>query len=442
MRLRSRRGLRPDGRNLPGLLVLLGAAGALPGTALGQPPAAAAVGVNQASPPRSTGLEARLVGVVAQHLAGRGFLAPLREGRLDEVARQSCLDLADRPVEVAGEATAAGGPGPRPEQLLEPARLQHLLWQEGVADAEVQPLALCGQEEALPAALRRLLAQPVPGGDPRPTHLGVAAVRLAEGDGSACATVLLLHRFVRLEPWPRQVEVGGSLRLVGERLAEASRVRLLLCGPSGRVQELALVASGRRFLGVVPFVEGMGAYHLQLLAETRQGPVVAATFPIHAGIAPPRHPVVRLFPDPPPGSGAADEHATERQALTLLNRDRLRQGLAPLQLHPLLGQAARRHSEQMRDRRFFGHVSPEQLHPGDRLRRLGLGCERQAENLSIAPDAARAHALLMASPAHRRNILDPELTHVGLGAAWDHGPVRSLFLTQLFARLPEQAVRR
>lgn len=396
----------------------------------GTPQAPLTAATRPPEPLRLPDLEERLVQVVEQVFSGPRTLPLQRERGLDAAAWQNCLDLADRPVDARPGAERPLEP--EPGLGVDPARLRYRLAQAGVPDADVQPLALSGTSEPrLSAGLRRLLRQPPPGGRPAPSHVGVAALR---GQDGLWVTVLLLRRLVRLEPLPFQVQVGDALRLRGELADGARSARLLYSGPAGRVEELALVAGGGLFSGEMPFLEGMGAYDLQLLVETDRGPEVAASWRIYAGMPPPAGPVVKMFPRSVPG---APPEQVEEQALALLNRDRLRRGLPALRLHPLLALAARRHSEQMRDRHFFSHLSPEQIGPEQRLASLGLRCEREAENISIAADVAQAHALLMGSPSHRRNILDPELTDVGLGAAWDESPVRSLFLTQLFARLPE-----
>jgi uncharacterized protein YkwD len=39
------------------------------------------------------------------------------------------------------------------------------------------------------------------------------------------------------------------------------------------------------------------------------------------------------------------------------------------------------------------------------------------ENLAVASSPERAHDALMASPSHRKNLLDRRYTHLGVGAA-------------------------
>ena len=103
-----------------------------------------------------------------------------------------------------------------------------------------------------------------------------------------------------------------------------------------------------------------------------------------------------------------------------------------------VSRAARAHSEDMLERGYLGHLAPSGESPHARARRAGVDAARLLENVSVAPDLARAHAALLDSPGHRRNVLDPEVTHVGLGVArglQSERPV--LYLTQVFAKLVE-----
>jgi hypothetical protein len=59
------------------------------------------------------------------------------------------------------------------------------------------------------------------------------------------------------------------------------------------------------------------------------------------------------------------------------------------------------------------------------------------ENVAQAASASMAHRLLMESPGHRQNILDPRYTHVGIGtiSRLDERPP-SVTVTEVFSRFP------
>lgn len=132
---------------------------------------------------------------------------------------------------------------------------------------------------------------------------------------------------------------------------------------------------------------------------------------------------------PPPGS-TVELTAEEQRMLELVNQARARAGLPPLSPDPLLTQLARMKSQDMVDKGYFSHYSPTfglpyqmEVNAGIRARHMG------AENLGSGPDVEMAHHLLMASPGHRRNILNPNFTEIGIGVAHNGTGVVT---TQLF----------
>jgi uncharacterized protein YkwD len=343
-----------------------------------------------------------------------------RDPALDRVALENCLELAERPPRPGG---AAG--------LVDLTRLRHLLQVHGVVDGAVLPLAAATHRLRLLADLPRLLREPTPGGLLRPTHYGLA---LHETGPTLWVTVLLVHRLVQLEPLPRSLPVGHTLMVRGHLQQEATRPRVLYTGPGGLVHEAELQVAAPVFVGEIPLIEGLGTYRLQVLVTTPRGPAVAANFTVEAGRDAPILPVVTLLPASP----AFDVAGAEEEARRLLEATRQTLGLPPLQLDARLAHAARQHSQEMLGRGYFAHVSPSTGAPEQRLQRVGLVAERQAENIAIAPDVRHAHRELLESPSHRLNLLDPEMTHVGLGVALGGGRVPTVFLTQLFARRPRE----
>jgi uncharacterized protein YkwD len=138
---------------------------------------------------------------------------------------------------------------------------------------------------------------------------------------------------------------------------------------------------------------------------------------------------------PPADESGLDEEAAADLLYRLLDRDRSRHGLSPLARDPALEAVARAHSRDMRDRGFVGHVSPASGGPAERLARAGYRAIAHAENVARDDRLDDAESQLMASPGHRRNILSPDVTRVGIGVALacdqDH---HTWFVTQLFAR--------
>jgi uncharacterized protein YkwD len=131
-------------------------------------------------------------------------------------------------------------------------------------------------------------------------------------------------------------------------------------------------------------------------------------------------------PEPPAVAAAA---GPEAEVVALVNSERAAVGCAPVVAEAALADVARAHSVDMRDRDFFDHDNPDRLDPFDRAARAGLSA--QAENIAQGqPDAAAVMAAWMDSPGHRGNILDCELTALGVGVAQGTG---GPWWTQLFA---------
>jgi uncharacterized protein YkwD len=128
--------------------------------------------------------------------------------------------------------------------------------------------------------------------------------------------------------------------------------------------------------------------------------------------------------------------ALERQVFQLVNNERTYRGLPELQWDDRLAAVARRHASNMAARGFFAHVDPVHGDVADRLAKAGIAWSRFEENLLQEwgyEDSARSGVLSwMASPGHRKNILDKDVTLAGVGAA--RRADGTLFLAQEFIR--------
>ena len=90
-----------------------------------------------------------------------------------------------------------------------------------------------------------------------------------------------------------------------------------------------------------------------------------------------------------------------------------------LESHRELAEVAEAHSRDMTDAGFFGHLSPTNGDPAARVHKRGLGFVLIAENVGRGSTAEEVNAMLLDSPGHRANALDPNLTLVGIGVVVD-----------------------
>jgi uncharacterized protein YkwD len=132
---------------------------------------------------------------------------------------------------------------------------------------------------------------------------------------------------------------------------------------------------------------------------------------------------------PAAAAAAPADSTVEGQVLALVNEARATAGCAPLVADDALAAVARAHSADMRDRDYFSHDTPEGLSPFDRAEQAGVDNAR-AENIAFGQaDAAAVMEAWMNSSGHRANILDCDLTKLGVGAAEGPG---GPWWTQLF----------
>jgi uncharacterized protein YkwD len=111
------------------------------------------------------------------------------------------------------------------------------------------------------------------------------------------------------------------------------------------------------------------------------------------------------------------------QLLDAHNVNRAAAGLAPLFVDPTLTAVASERANDMASRNYFSHTSPSGVTAFGIMDRYGMGNVLAAENIARNnyPDsqsAGTAFTGFMNSPGHRRNILDPALTRVGIAVAY------------------------
>ena len=107
----------------------------------------------------------------------------------------------------------------------------------------------------------------------------------------------------------------------------------------------------------------------------------------------------------------------ERALLEDANRERVAQGLTPLRWNANLAAAAHAHALLMAQRNTLSHQFSGEAPLQDRTRSAGARFMEVAENVAEGPSAEMIHASWMHSPPHRANLLDPELTDVGIAVA-------------------------
>ena len=142
--------------------------------------------------------------------------------------------------------------------------------------------------------------------------------------------------------------------------------------------------------------------------------------------------ILLFFPTFDAPSQTLQRNATERELFELLNHERSAQKLPELQWDEALFKAARRHALLMRDMNALEHELPGEPTVEERFAAAGAHFSYIAENVAIGTNAQSIHSGWMNSPGHRKNILNPRVTAVGIAAVGGNG---ELFAVQDFSQL-------
>jgi len=120
--------------------------------------------------------------------------------------------------------------------------------------------------------------------------------------------------------------------------------------------------------------------------------------------------------------GAAGLGSAEQRILELHNQVRADNGLQALCVHPILTEAARAHSQDMVDRGYFSHTSPDGETYPTRIVRFGYASDVVGENIGGGSDSlGEPDAVFfenwMNSSEHSSAILNGSFREIGIGAS-------------------------
>lgn len=259
-------------------------------------------------------------------------------------------------------------------------------------------------DEALKSlkARRDLASEPV-------THFGAGYAQ--QGDRSAIC-VLLAERRAEVEKFPRQLPSESPAQRLCATLKDGYQsADLFVTRPDGVVDKRATThtGGGQRVCAEVSF-SGDGRYTIELLARGDQGPQVVALFFVQVGKAK-GDDAAASFKEPRDPAEAKDKLAEA------INNLRHGSGLSTLKRDAELDGIAQPYAQRMASENFFAHVAPDGQDLKARLRGAGYHFASAGENLGLASGPLAAHFSIEHSPGHRKNLLEPGYTRLGLGVA-------------------------
>jgi hypothetical protein len=147
-----------------------------------------------------------------------------------------------------------------------------------------------------------------------------------------------------------------------------------------------------------------------------------------------------------PSSFAAQKLSEyERALFDAANSERAERSLPTLQWDESLAAAARKHANRMAFYNVIEHQLSGEPDLKERLAEAGARFSMIAENIAFGPNSQTIHTGWMNSPGHRGNILNPNLTAVGIAAVRGSAGLFavqdfSLLVTVLSVELQERKV--
>ena len=128
---------------------------------------------------------------------------------------------------------------------------------------------------------------------------------------------------------------------------------------------------------------------------------------------------------------STDFSSYQQQVLDLVNAERTKRGISALTLDSNLSSVATKKSQDMVNKNYFDHTSPTYGSPFDMMKQFGISYRTAGENIAKGQKTPQEVVTAwMNSEGHRKNILNPNFTNLGVGIAKDSKG--TTYWTQMF----------
>ncbi len=133
---------------------------------------------------------------------------------------------------------------------------------------------------------------------------------------------------------------------------------------------------------------------------------------------------------------------TQENIINLTNTTRKSLGFSELKANLLLTQAAQAKANDMAEKGYFSHTSPDGKLPWDFMKQAGYEYIMAGENLAVNfLESEAVNTAWMNSPTHKANLINKNYEQIGIGIAQgNYGNRESIFVVQMFGVPTEQTI--
>lgn len=206
-------------------------------------------------------------------------------------------------------------------------------------------------------------------------------------------------------------------------LIQDAKYKFIRMDPNQAKQFLSTLPPGTVPPGMLDqLMPAPGQQQAQQPRATAPAPVPKTTAPTPKTTAPtpaapaPKGTTPAPAPTAPTAKATAGISQMAQQVIDLTNAERRKNGLPALIGDAKLSGVAQKKSEDMRIKGYFSHTSPTYGSPFDMMRDFGISYNSAGENIAQGQTSAQQVVTAwMNSEGHRKNILSPNFTHIGVG---------------------------
>lgn len=343
--------------------------------------------------------------------------------------------------EIGGAAKRSGRQPPVADDRVCAVAEAFLRWDPSAGTPRPQVLAFVSQWFGLPAAVMppsiavietedvRILAERIVQATGNSilnaVHARIGVVTQRVRRDATKVVVVLLDAPIEIDPpFPRRLELGQKATLSGRLLAGLTSPKVQVSDASGRLSTPEQ-PPGSELKAEIACGDRAGRIVVDIRAELEGRGGVVASFPVACGGELPTS--IAIAPEPWP----SDPAEAEKRILELVNQERAAAGAPPLVWDAGVAGVAREISRALAERGGSGGVDV-----ADQLKREGIASPLILQSAAAERNFERAHERLVSSPSNRANIMNREVTSLGIGAV-THSDAEGkpmVYVTELFIK--------